>query len=140
MAPRSCRRSAIGSDYRGRSVLISGDTRYNQNVIKYGAGVDVLIHEVGMARPELMSRSVRAADHRPPHHAARGRHGVDAQAKPKLGVYTHIVFLSSETVPEPTLDDLVAETRQSYGGPLEIGEDLTSFDIGETVTVRRFKP
>ena len=35
------------------------------------------------------------------------------------------------------LDDLVAETRQTYGGPLEIGEDLMSFEIGDEVVVRR---
>ena len=42
-------------DYAGRSVVISGDTRYNQNVIKYGANADLLIHEVAIARPELLS-------------------------------------------------------------------------------------
>ena len=30
---------------------MSGDTRYNENVIKYGAGVDLLVHEVAAARP-----------------------------------------------------------------------------------------
>jgi len=29
------------------------------------------------------------------------------------------------------------ETRHSNDGPLEMGEDLMSFDIGDTVTVRR---
>jgi ribonuclease Z len=29
-------------DYKGRSVLISGDTRKHENVVKYGAGVDLL--------------------------------------------------------------------------------------------------
>jgi ribonuclease Z len=48
-------------------------------------------------------------------------------------------MLSSEKIPEPTLDDLVAETRQTYSGPVEVGEDLTSFEIGDTVTVNRFK-
>ena len=74
--------------------------------------------------------------HTSPHDCGR----VFAQAKPKLAAYTHLVFLSNETVPEATLDDSVAQTRQTYSGPLEAGEDLTSFEIGETVTVRRFKP
>jgi ribonuclease Z len=34
----------------------------------------------------------------------------------------------------------VAQTRETYQGPLEVGEDLTSFEIGDTVTVRRLKP
>ena len=126
-------------EYNGHAVTISGDTRYNENVIKYGTGADVLIHEVGMARPELMSNIFvqRIIDH---HTTPKDVGRVFAQAKPKLGVYTHIVMLSSEKIPEPTIDDLVAETRQTYSGPLEVGDDLTSFEIGDTVTVTKFKP
>jgi ribonuclease Z len=125
-------------DYKGHAALISGDTRYNQNVIKFGTGVDLLIHEVAIARPELMSNlfaQAIIAHHTSPHDAGR----VFAQAKPKLAAYTHLVFLSNEKVPEATLDDLVKQTREAYDGPLEVGEDLTSFDIGDTVTVNRWK-
>jgi ribonuclease Z len=38
----------------------------------------------------------------------------------------------------PTIDDIVAETRETYDGPLAVGEDLMAFEIGETVSVRRF--
>jgi hypothetical protein len=31
------------------------------------------------------------------------------------------------------------ETRQTYSGPLAVGEDLMAFEIGETVTVRRYQ-
>jgi ribonuclease Z len=126
-------------EYKGHSVLISGDTRYNENVVKFGAGVDLLIHEVAIARPELMSNpavKVILAHHTMPREAGM----VFARAKPKLAVYTHIDLQSTPQVPEASLDDLVAETRQTYGGPLEIGEDLMSFEIGDQVTVRRFKP
>jgi ribonuclease Z len=37
-------------------------------------------------------------------------------------------------------DEVVTETRQTYDGPLEVGEDLMSFEIGDEVTVRRFAP
>jgi ribonuclease Z len=124
-------------EYQGHAVTISGDTRYDANVIKYGTGVDVLIHEVASARPELMSNVFVQrviAHHTTPEEAGR----VFAQAKPKLAAYTHIVLQSSPTVPEPRLDELVAETRKSYDGPLEVGEDLMSFDIGDTVETRRF--
>jgi ribonuclease Z len=91
-----------------------------------------------MARPELMKiPAVQRiiAHHTPPEEVGK----VFAQAKPKLAAYTHIVMLSNAQVPEPTLDDLVNETRKTYSGPLEVGEDLTSFEIGDTVTVHRFK-
>ena len=41
-------------EYGGRVAVFSSDTRYNHNVIKYGAGADLLVHEVASARPELM--------------------------------------------------------------------------------------
>jgi len=125
-------------EYQGHAAVISGDTRYDQNVIKNGTGADVLIHEVASARPELMSNLFiqRIIDHHTtPEEAGR----VFAQAHPKLAAYTHLVLLSSPTVSEPTLDEVVAETRKNYAGPLEVGEDLMSFDIGDAVTVHRFQ-
>jgi hypothetical protein len=38
-------------DYRGHAVVISGDMAPNENFIKYAQGADVVIHEVGVARP-----------------------------------------------------------------------------------------
>jgi ribonuclease Z len=125
-------------EHQGHAVTISGDTRYNENVIKYGTGADVLIHEVGAARPELMALPFAQkimAHHTSPHDVGR----VFAQAKPKLAVYTHIVMLSSEKIPEPTLAEIEAETRQTYAGPLQFGEDLMAFEVGDTVTVQPYK-
>jgi ribonuclease Z len=128
-------------DYDGRSAVISGDARFNsENLITYGAGADVLIHEVASARPELLAASVAVqlilAHHTTPKECGQ----VFARAKPKLAVYTHFVLLRSDKIPEPSLEDVLAETRQTYDGPLEAGEDLMSFEIGDKVTVRRFQP
>jgi ribonuclease Z len=65
---------------------------------------------------------------------------VFAQTKPKLAAYTHLVLVASERIPAPSIDDVVAETRETYSGPLVVGEDLMVFDIGETVTVRQHRP
>ena len=126
-------------EYRGRSAVISSDTRYNENVIKYGLGCDLLVHEVAIASPELMKEAYIQrimAHHTTAHDAGR----VFAQARPKLAAYTHLVFLASPAIPALTVADIVAQTRETYDGPLEVGEDLMAFDIGDTVTVRRFKP
>ena len=123
-------------EYRGRTAVFSSDTRYNENVIKYGAGADLLVHEVGMARPELMKQPYIQriiAHHTLPRDAGR----VFAQTRPRLAAYTHLVLLASRDVPPPTVEELIAETRQTYDGPLEVGEDLMSFEIGDDVTVRR---
>ena len=127
-------------EYKGRAVVISGDTRYNQNVIKYSSGVDLLIHEVCIARPELLSSSDYnrrvMAHHTSPQEAGQ----VFSLAKPKLAVYSHLVFLSSDKVPRATVDDIVAGTRETYDGPLQVGVDLMSFEIGDTVIVSQPKP
>jgi ribonuclease Z len=126
-------------EYAGRVAVISGDTRYNQNVIKYAAGADLLIHEVAIARPELLSDAHfgRIMAH---HTAPREAGMVFEQTKPKLAVYTHLVFLASPRIAPASIAELIAETRQTYRGPLEVGEDLMCFEIGETVTVRRYGP
>jgi len=126
-------------EYKGRSVVISGDTRYDQNVIKYGTGVDLLIHEVCIVRPELLSNSYiqRVVDH---HTSPREAGQVFSLAKPKLAVYSHLVFLGGSAVPPATIDDLVAGTRETYDGPLQVGVDLMSFEIGDTVIVNQPKP
>jgi ribonuclease Z len=123
-------------EYGGRVAVFSSDTRYNHNVIKYGAGADLLVHEVASARPELMKEAYiqRIIGH---HTTPREAGLVFAQTKPKLAVYTHIALLGTERIPPPTIDDVVAETRTTYRGPLAFGEDLMAFEIGETVLVRR---
>jgi ribonuclease Z len=123
-------------EYGGRAAVLSSDTRYNQNVIKYGKGADLLVHEVAMARPELMKEAYIQriiGHHTTPYDCGR----VFAQTRPKLAAYTHVVQLASPTVPPPTIEEMMAQTRETYDGPLVMGEDLMSFEIGDTVTVRR---
>jgi ribonuclease Z len=126
-------------EYAGRSAVFSSDTRYNENVIKYGTGCDLLVHEVASARAELLKETYIQriiAHHTTPYDCGR----VFTQARPKLAAYTHIVRLASNTVPPPSIEDMIAETRRTYAGPLVMGEDLMSFDIGATVAVRRPLP
>jgi len=51
--------------------------------------------------------------------------------KPKLAVYSHICM------PSATEQDLLPATRKTYAGPLQLGEDLMSITVGETVEVHR---
>jgi ribonuclease Z len=124
-------------EYGGRVIVISGDTRFSHNVIKYGANADLLIHEVAIARPELalepFIQRILA------HHTSASEAGtVFAQTRPKLAAYTHMVFLASEKISPATVGELIAETRRTYDGPLEAGEDLMCFEIGQSVSVHRF--
>jgi len=123
-------------EYANRAVVISGDTRCTENVVKYGAGADLLIHEVAIVRPELASEPFiqRIMAH---HTTAREAGTIFERTKPKLAAFTHLVLLASEQIPPASVDELIAETREAYSGPLEVGTDLMSFEIGEKVHVSR---
>jgi ribonuclease Z len=120
-------------DYAGRSVVLSGDTRLNENLIRHASGVDVLVHEVFV--PETLQRMsvppTRAkniiAYHTTPEQAGE----VFTRAQPKLAVYSHICL------PNATDQELLLPTRKTYAGRLELGEDLMTIEVGEKIEVRR---
>ncbi|MBN2529632.1 MAG: MBL fold metallo-hydrolase [Deltaproteobacteria bacterium] len=124
--------------YNGHSVVISGDTRYNENVVAASHEADLLIHEVAMIPQTLL-------DNYPVFQAVYDHHITPEEAgelftvtRPKLAVYSHIVFsgMPPAGIPLPTVDELVAATRTTYNGPLVVGADLMSFVITDTgVTV-----
>lgn len=129
-------------DFEGHSVVISGDTRPNENLIRHAAGTDVLVHEVAAVRPELLEESPTApvarrilGFHTSPEDAGR----VFSQVKPKLAVFTHLALLTTDPqFPPPTGADILRRARTIYSGPLVLGEDLMVIDIADTVEVHRF--
>ena len=121
-------------DYNGRSVVISGDTHGNDNLVKFAKGADVIVHEVAMAKDELLETSATARRIIGFHTTPEAAGAVFAQLAPKLAVYTHVVLLTTDpAIPAPTEQDLVARTRTRYAGPLEVGKDLMVIEIGDTV-------
>ena len=129
-------------DYDGRSVVISGDTKYCENLIEHAQGVDLLIHSSGMANEELLKQNTPLAEkaqtilnhHTPPEDLAR----VFNETAPKLAVLNHgvIVSIAANKFPQPTLEDIAERTREyGYTGPMEIARDLMTFEIGETIRV-----
>jgi ribonuclease Z len=129
-------RPALGYrvDYHGRSVVLSGDTRPSENLIRHARGVDVLIHEAIdpealRARPDHPSEEVIAAI--VAHHTTPEQAGVVFQrVRPRLAVYSHA----------PNTEQFIARTRTTYSGPLQGAEDLLTIVIGDEVTVRHASP
>jgi ribonuclease Z len=128
-------------DYKGHAIVLSGDTRVSENLIRFAQGADVLIHEVALAKPEVLQRS-EAARRIAGHHTSPEEAGaVFTRVKPRLAVYSHIVLFTTEPeIGEPGVADVVTLTRRTYQGPLEIGEDLTSIDIGAEIQIHRYAP
>jgi len=131
-------------DYHGHSVVMSGDTKPSDNLVRFSQGVDVLIHEVARSKadPELFgppdellpgTRLTRGQWKTIGEHHTDGTEAgrVFQQAKPKLAVFSHY------NTPSPATLALV---RQNYAGPVEFGEDLMTIEVGDTVSVHRFAP
>jgi ribonuclease Z len=116
-------------DYAGRSVVLSGDTRYSENLIEHARRADVLIHNVGAARPEDLAVSERYRRIMDLHLSPEKAGDVFNQTQPRLAVYTHMVLF------KVTEEEVMTRTRTTYTGPLVIGEDLMSFDIGDAIDV-----
>lgn len=115
-------------DYAGRSVTISGDTRFSENLIRHATGTDLLIHQVAAVRDELLKNpvfKVILAHHTQPDEAGT----LFTRVKPKLAVYYHFVLLGAPGIPPVSEADVVAQTRKTYSGPLLIGEDLMAFRL-----------
>ena len=120
-------------DYQDRAVVLSGDTTFNENLIRHSQGADVLIHEVTAAAgsavesPEQLKRI--ANNHTTPEQAGE----IFSRVKPKLAIYNHLLLFGGATA-----EDLIPATRNKYSGPLVVGEDLLKIEIAESVEARRF--
>ncbi len=113
-------------DYGDSSVLISGDTRPTPNVLEYGENVDLLIHEVAdFVDPTLPVLEPVYSHHTNPQQAGE----IFAEIEPAMAAYSHIVIGAPPMIPDLPLEDLVARTRETYDGPLTVGEDLMTFYI-----------
>ncbi len=122
-------------DYEGRSVVISGDTRFDENLIAAATGVDLLIHEV-VAIPEKLFEVNPAMKRVAAHHTTAAEVGiVFSKVKPKLGVLSHYVLTAGPGIPPVTKEEVIARVKSNYSGPLVAGRDLMTFEVGDSVAV-----
>ena len=107
----------------GRTILISGDTRYSEDLARAAANVDVLVHEVypearvapenrpgGELWPRYL-REVHTSD------AELGR--LAAIAKPKLLVLSHVICLGA-----PEAEIVAGIRRGGFTGRIVVARDL----------------
>lgn len=96
----------------GRSVVLSGDTDYNTNLVKLAADADLLVLE--SAFPD----EKKVKGHLSPSVAGR----IASESRCKRLVLTHLY---------PICDafDIKGQCASTYGGPLEIARDLMYFQV-----------
>ncbi len=109
-------------DYGSKSVVISGDTGYSDNLIKYAMGTDLLVHEIfhetRIFNKEWLMRLGKT--HTLPEVAAK----VFDAVKPKVAVAYHLGAESK------TLNDTM---KNLYTGVFYAGEDLMTFEVADEV-------
>jgi ribonuclease Z len=114
-------------DYRGKSVLISGDTTVSANLTRYGKGVDVAMLEVASpAMVTYLTQTFSPAEAKgimALHLTADQAGATFADMKPRLGVYYHTVSNCAANA------GLIAETRKQYAGRLDVAQDLMKIGI-----------
>jgi ribonuclease Z len=125
-------------DYGGHSVVLSGDTTYSDNVVEYGTGADLIVHNV-IAFSERLTQVPEMqgvlAKLTTPEQAAE----VFDKAQPRLAVYSHIVKKELQGAEGDAL--ILERTRQAgYNGPLVVGQDRMIIEIGDEVTIRPPEP
>ena len=120
-------------DFRGRSVVVSGDTKKDANLQRFATGVDLLVHEalnpqlVGLLnqaaaradRPRLVKISDDILDyHTTPVEAAE----IARDADVGYLLYNHIV----PPLPLPPMEDIFVDgVADTWSGPVRVGRDGT---------------
>lgn len=100
------------TDHKGRSIVFSGDTDFDERLGAFARGVNILVLEC--ARPE--GRKVEG--HLTPSEAGR----IAALAEPGLLVLTHFYPDCDDT-------DLLTPLREEYTGAVVLAEDFTRIPI-----------
>ena len=113
-------------DTPDRSIVISGDTRPSEALVRAARDVDVLVHEV-YSPLHLAPEDRPGGKYWPQYMRAFHTSDVElgalaARAKPKLLVLTHIIRFGSSD------EDLLAGVRSGgFSGPVRVGKDLNRY-------------
>lgn len=113
-------------DTPDRSIVISGDTRYSEEVERQARGVDVLVHEV-YAASALAPEKRPGGDDWPAYMKAYHTSDVElgrlaARAQPHLLILTHVIYRKAV---EAESEGIIRAA--GYRGRVVVGEDLARY-------------
>ena len=113
-------------DFDGRTVVLSGDTKFTENLVNGAKGADLIIHSVASISPGLLKKSkvMRSilSYHSEPEDTAKVFNAV----KPKLALYSHIVTYGGHKDA-----DIMRRVKAKYSGDVRMGRDLMAVEIGK---------
>jgi ribonuclease Z len=113
------------------SIVISGDTRPCENLVRHAHGADLLVHEVYWRRgAEALRQTVTDPDQRARRDTIDSYHThsedlgpLAARAEARHLILSHILFRGGRP------EDLREDIEPAYRGTLTVGEDLQTFEI-----------
>jgi len=99
-------------------IVISGDTRPCENIVKYAKGADILIHEV-YCKETFDKKSQFWQNYHSQNHTSTYEVGeIAKKTQPRLTVLYHILFWGAKE------GDLLREISEVYSGRVVVGRDL----------------
>ncbi|MCZ4279244.1 MBL fold metallo-hydrolase [Kiloniella laminariae] len=116
----------------GTKIALSGDTTYCPALIEAAKDVDLLVHEVFVHREMHVVDGLRSAE---TIEAVAGYHTLSHEVgKVASAAGVGCLLLTHIVPPNSNRDELLAEVKQSFSGPVLVGEDLMRVDpVNKTV-------
>jgi len=99
-------------------IVISGDTRPCENIVKYGKDADILIHEVYCKKTFDKKNDFWRKYHSQNHTSTYELGEIADKTQPRLTILYHILFWGAEE------EDLLKEISEVYSGKVVVGRDL----------------
>jgi ribonuclease Z len=116
-------------DWRGRSVVLSGDTTYCESIVRYASGADVLIHEMAGASLALYEEDAHIRKIVKSHTSPEQLAAMCRLAKPRYTMINHVSLWSI------TEADVLARIRNVYDGAVAVSEDRMQMFVGGEITI-----
>ena len=105
-----------------RVIVISGDTTYCPNLVKWAQNADILLHEVYSQRAFKELEADWQRYHRAAHTSAPDVARIATETRPGLLVLYHQIYWFGATD-----EEILAEIGRTYKGPVVAGRDLDIF-------------
>jgi ribonuclease BN (tRNA processing enzyme) len=122
------RGDAFGYVFRlrsGKTIVISGDTTYSDNLVRHALNCDVLIHEVYSAKALQRRTTDWQRYHSVFHTSAIDLGRIAAKVRPKVLILYHVLLFGDPP------EQILSEIRQNFDGRIVYANDLDVWPLAQ---------